>query len=66
MFTLHCPSLTVLTYKLTSSQEGRLLTKETKNRQLRMVFNDVKSSEMATSLQNIPKTPTLQPQIYQS
>lgn len=66
MFTLLCPSLTILTYRPTSSKEGLLLTKETKNRQLRMVFHDVRSSEMVTSLQNIPKTPTLQPQTYQS
>lgn len=63
MFTFLCPSLTILTYRPASSKEG---LKKTKNRQLRMVFHDVTSSEMVTSLQNIPKTPTLQPQSYQS
>lgn len=64
MFTLLCHSLTILTSRPTSSKEGLLLTKETKNRQLRMVSNDVRSSEMVTSLQNILETPTLQPQTY--
>lgn len=66
IFTLFYPSLTVLIYRPTSSKKGLLLTNKTKNRQLRMVFNDIRSSEMVTSLQNIPKTPILQPQTYQS